>query len=115
MLETPLGNEYLNAGLFPKMPSPSDLPKPLDDYSFNTLSSFASQPDLGAPRRQSFLPTRTMSTGPGAMSVPNRQSSLGLPGTRKSGIGASSSHGRHFKLLGDFFLLSGRTEDASVW
>jgi trafficking protein particle complex subunit 9 len=114
-LETPLGNEYLNAVLFPKLPSSSDMPKPLDDESRNFLPSFNSQPELGnSSRRQSLLPIRTASTGPG-ITTPSRQSTLGLPGTRKSAIGAVSSHGRLFKILGDFFLLSGRTEDATIW
>jgi hypothetical protein len=43
----------------------------------------------------------------------NRQSTLGLP--RKSAVGAASSHGRLFKVLGDLFLISGRTEDATIW
>jgi len=46
-----------------------------------------------------------------------RNSSLGVPTVKKrlSGIGAASSHGRLFKVTGDLFLLSGRTEDASIW
>ncbi|KAI0031712.1 TRAPP II complex [Vararia minispora EC-137] len=113
-LETPLGNEYLNAALFPKMPSASDMPRPLDDDSRTPLPSFNSQPELTTVnKRQSLLPTRTSSTGPGMM-PPSRQSTLGLP-ARKSGIGAASSHGRLFKVLGDLFLLSGRTEDATIW
>jgi hypothetical protein len=46
-----------------------------------------------------------------------RQSSLGVPIARKrqSLIGAASSHGRLFRVLGDFFILAGRTEDASIW
>ncbi|ETW85889.1 hypothetical protein HETIRDRAFT_42700 [Heterobasidion irregulare TC 32-1] len=37
------------------------------------------------------------------------------PKKRLSGIGVASSHGRLYKVLGDFFLLAGRTEDASIW
>jgi hypothetical protein len=34
---------------------------------------------------------------------------------RASAIGAVSSHGRLYKVLGDFFLLAGRTEEAMMW
>jgi hypothetical protein len=46
-----------------------------------------------------------------------RQSTLNVPMARKrqSLIGAASSHGRLFKVLGDLFILAGRTEDASIW
>ncbi|KZV62838.1 hypothetical protein PENSPDRAFT_641660 [Peniophora sp. CONT] len=117
-LETPLGNEFLNAGMFPRMPLPSELPKPLDDGAApGLLPSHNSQPELSAvSRRQSLMPTRTASTGPGmSTTAVNRQSTMGMPGPRKSAIGTASSHGRLFKVLGDLFLLSGRTEDASIW
>ena len=113
-----MGNEFLNAGMFPRMPLPSELPKPLDDGATpGLLPSHNSQPELSeVSRRQSLMPTRTASTGPGLSSpTPNRQSTIGLPGPRKSVIGTASSHGRLFKVLGDLFLLSGRTEDASIW
>ncbi|THH16357.1 hypothetical protein EW146_g4275 [Bondarzewia mesenterica] len=52
-LESPLGNEYLNATMFPFLPSASDMPQPLDDEpeALNTLPplpSYNSQPELGA-------------------------------------------------------------------
>ncbi|EGN95949.1 hypothetical protein SERLA73DRAFT_111910 [Serpula lacrymans var. lacrymans S7.3] len=59
--------------------------------------------------------------GPGINTIPStstsRQSTLGVPPAKKrqSAIGASSSHGRLYKVLADFFLLSGRTEDAALW
>jgi hypothetical protein len=65
---------------------------------------------------------RNSSTGPSLGPAGNtnsfRQSTLGIPGAkskRSSGIGAASSPGRLYKVLADFFLLSGRTEDATVW
>jgi hypothetical protein len=50
-------------------------------------------------------------------SLAQRQSSLGPSVVKKraSAIGAVSSHGRLYKVLGDFFLLAGRTEEAAVW
>lgn len=55
---------------------------------------------------------RNVSSGPAF-----RQSSLGIqaPKKRLSTIGTSSSHGRLYKVLGDFFLLAGRIEDATIW
>lgn len=38
-----------------------------------------------------------------------------MPRKRQSHVGATSSHGRLFKVLGDLFVLAGRLEDASVW
>jgi hypothetical protein len=85
------------------------------------LPSHSSQPELspGLIRRGTspmLGPKRNPPVGAGPP-MPFRQSSLGVPSVRKRQniIGAASSHGRLFKLLGDFFILAGRTEDASVW
>jgi trafficking protein particle complex subunit 9 len=129
LLETPLGNEYLNATLFPTLPPMTDLPKPLDNdmpirSSLPPLPSQHSQPDLatGSALLRAKTPTtlsvkRNSSIGPGPPSSPFRQSSLPASSAKKKPltIGAVSSHGRLFKVLGDFFLLAGRTMDASVW
>ena len=129
MLETPLGNEYLNSTLFPTLPAASEMPQRLENGSDSLppLPSYNSQPDLGASTHQSRAQAnlnlkRNSSSGPGLGSAVNtnnlRQSTLGVPTTknkRNSGIGVASSPGRFFKILGDFFLLSGRTEDATVW
>ena len=128
-LETPLGNEYLNATLFPTLPPMTDMPKPLESdapirSSLPPLPSQHSQPDLatGSSLLRAKTPTtlsvkRNSSIGPGPPLAPFRQSSLPPPSAKKKPltIGAVSSHGRLFKVLGDFFLLAGRTMDASVW
>ncbi|KAH9996824.1 transport protein Trs120 or TRAPPC9 TRAPP II complex subunit-domain-containing protein [Russula vinacea] len=110
-------NEYLNGSLFPTLPSAADFPMPLVDEepeSLFRLPSHNSQPSflgpmLGAKRNPSSVAGQTTAS--------MRQSSLGPPTARKRQtiIGAASSHGRLFKVLGDLFLLAGRTEDASVW
>ncbi|KAK7467129.1 hypothetical protein VKT23_004188 [Stygiomarasmius scandens] len=104
-LESPLGNEYLNASLLPTLPSLSEMPMSLDGLrdSLPPLPSHNSQPEIS----KSGFTTPAM----------KRNSSLGVPTVKKrlSGIGAASSHGRLFKVTGDLFLLSGRTEDASIW
>ncbi|TFK29959.1 hypothetical protein FA15DRAFT_677283 [Coprinopsis marcescibilis] len=50
---------------------------------------------------------------------PFRRSSLGLAAQKKRAsavpFGMSSPYGRFYKMLGDFYLLAGRTEDASTW
>ena len=122
-LETPLGNEYLNATLFPSLPSPSDMPRSLDPESqrdsLPPLPSFNSQPDLGVNGARSKTPSglKRMSSGPGLM--PNRTASLpSTPTTAKKRpniIGAASSHGRLFKVLADLFLLAGRHADSQIW
>jgi trafficking protein particle complex subunit 9 len=124
-LESSLGNEYLNGSLFPTLPSVADFPMPLVDEepeSLFRLPSHNSQPELslGLIRRGTspmLGAKRNPSSVAGQTTASMRQSSLGPPTARKRQtiIGAASSHGRLFKVLGDLFLLAGRTEDASVW
>ncbi|KAH9005302.1 TRAPP II complex [Lactarius hatsudake] len=121
-LESPLGNEYLNATLFPFLPSASDFPRQLVDDEPERLSRVPSQPEHSpVPARRVSTPIlgmkRNPSTGPSSPMASARQSTLNVPIARKrqSLIGAASSHGRLFKVLGDLFILAGRTEDASIW
>lgn len=120
-LESPLGNEYLNSSLMPTLPPLSEIPSPLDATSKHDslppLPSHNSQPEMtrtGLTLASAPPLKRNSSSGPAL-----RQSTLNLPvqvpKKRVSGIGVASSHGRLFKVLGDFFLLAGRTEDAVVW
>lgn len=117
-LESPIGNEYLNSGLFATLPPPQ-LPGTLDmEQRSESPPSTYSQPELStiSNLRKSSTLKRTSSAGPALSSF--RQSTLSAPSSSKkrtSGIGAASSHGRLFKVLGDTFLLAGRTEDAVVW
>ena len=117
-LESPIGNEYLNSGLFATLP-PSQLPSALDlEQRSESPPSIHSQPELSTVSnlRKSSTLKRTSSAGPALPSL--RQTTLSTPASgkkRTSGIGAASSHGRLFKVLGDIFLLAGRTEDAVVW
>jgi hypothetical protein len=117
-LESPIGNEYLNSGLFATLP-PSQLPSALDpEQRSESPPSTHSQPELStiSNLRKSSTLKRTSSPGPALPSL--RQSTLSTSASgkkRTSGIGAASSHGRLFKVLGDMFLLAGRTEDAAVW
>lgn len=117
-LESPVGNEYLNSGLFATL-LPPQLPSALDPgQRSESPPSTHSQPDLAtiSNLRKSSTLKRTSSAGPALPSL--RQSTLSAPTPgkkRTSGIGAASSHGRLFKVLGDTFLLAGRAEDAVVW
>lgn len=123
-LESPLGNEYLNATLFPMLPPASELPRSLDDEprrdSMPLLPSHNSQPELTSPALRSKSPLglkRHSTMGPSLL--PSRHASLpmspALPKKRPTTIGAASSHGRLFKVLADFFLLAGRLEEATIW
>ena len=125
MLESPLGNEYLNASVFPTLPPASEMPQPIFDEPGPLgpphLHSYNSQPDLNVANgtlrgKVGVLGLkRNSSAGPMAL-YPSRQSTP-VPTTKKrpGTIGVASSHGRLFKVLADFFLMAGRTEDASVW
>jgi hypothetical protein len=118
-LESPVGNEYLNSAVLPVLPPLSDMPKPLDNQnkhdSLPPLPPHNKQQELGSasssPNRQPIAKRTASST-----SV-YRQASVGVSGPKKrlAGIGVASSHGRLFKVLGDFFLLAGRLDDALVW
>lgn len=116
-LESPLGNEYLNSSLMPLLPSLSDLPSPLNSLSKSeppsTLTSHNSQPDISRPFTLNAAPTIKRHT---SITTNTRQSNLAVQTQKKrlSTIGISSSHGRLYKMLGDFFLLAGRTEDAMI-
>ncbi|KAF8964707.1 TRAPP II complex [Flammula alnicola] len=119
-LENPLGNEYLNASLMPTLPPLSELPSPLSSLARNdalpTLNSFNSQPDMSRPSfTLSAAPTLRRNASTTAAN--SRQAPLGVQAQKKrlSTIGTSSSHGRLYKMLGDFFLLAGRIEDAMIW
>ncbi|EMD38404.1 hypothetical protein CERSUDRAFT_113560 [Gelatoporia subvermispora B] len=124
-LESPLGNEYLNASIFPTLPPPSDLPRSLDHEirshdSLPPLPSQHSQPELattsGALRSKTPLPLKRNSTIASGL-MPPRHASLPPPSAKKKPavIGAASSHGRLFKVTGDLFLLAGRLEDSEIW
>ncbi|KAF8201813.1 transport protein particle complex subunit, partial [Pholiota molesta] len=118
--ENPLGNEYLNASLMPTFPPLSELPSPLITLATSdppsTMTSFASQPEVSrnsftlgaAPTLKRNASTTTPTTRPGTLNVQAQKKRL-------SAIGTSSSHARHYKMLGDFFLLAGRTLDAMMW
>ncbi|KAJ6502507.1 TRAPP II complex [Mycena sanguinolenta] len=112
-LESPAGNEHLNSTLMPMLP-PTDLAQPLDNGrkrdSLPPLPSLNNQLDT-----KSFNPSSTLKRNSSGSAF--RQSTLNVPPAKKrlSSIGVASSHGRLFKVLGDFFLLAGRTEDAAVW
>lgn len=117
-LESPLGNEYLNASLLPTLPPLSELPTSLDldrNGSLTSLHPSNSQPEV-ARTSLSLAPAppikRNSSSGPNY-----RQSTLNVQPQKKrlSGIGTASSHARLYKMFGDFFLLAGRTEDANIW
>ena len=116
-LENPLGNEYLNASLMPILPPLSELPSPLTSLiGPPTLPSFSSTPDVS---RTSFSrsPAPSIKRNASATSAPARQSTLSVQTQKKraSLIGTSSPDSRLYKMLGDFFLLAGRVEDALVW
>ncbi|KAF7304920.1 hypothetical protein MKEN_01206300 [Mycena kentingensis (nom. inval.)] len=109
-LESPAGNEHLNSALMPMLPPP-DLAQPLDNARKRD-----SLPPIPADGKQFSLNSapsikRNSSTF--------RAQTLSVPPTsakkRLSSIGVASSHGRLYKVLGDFYLLAGRTEEADVW
>ncbi|KAJ7940592.1 TRAPP II complex [Mycena leptocephala] len=117
-LESPAGNEHLNSALMPMLP-PTDLAQPVHNGkkrdSLPPLPSHQSQPEIKPAFNLASAPNMKRNSSGGSVF---RQSTLNAPTAPKkrlSSIGVASSHGRLFKVLGDFFLLAGRTEDAAVW
>jgi trafficking protein particle complex subunit 9 len=99
------------------LPPLTDFPTSLDP-SDHSLPSHNSQPDLPTHPHFSLGPTPIMKRNSSAREA-FRRSSLapGPPKKRASAVpfGTASPYGRFYKILGDFYLLSGRTEDASTW
>ncbi|KAF7294900.1 hypothetical protein MIND_01027900 [Mycena indigotica] len=109
-LESPAGNEHLNSALMPMLP-PSDLALPLDNGKRrDSLPPIPAQGVLDTKHQYPSAVVKRTSTS-------FRQQTLSVPPAKKrlSSIGVASSHGRLFKVLGDFYLLAGRTEEADVW
>ncbi|KAF8136381.1 transport protein Trs120 or TRAPPC9 TRAPP II complex subunit-domain-containing protein [Boletus edulis] len=100
-LETPLGNEYLNAQ-FPTHSTQSEL----------VVSHLSTPVSNGVTRSSPGLGILH-----GSNAVLQRHSSLGPSTVKKrvTAVGTTSSHARLFKLYGDFFLLAGRPQDARIW
>lgn len=98
---------------------PTDLAQPVHNGkkrdSLPPLPSHQSQPEIKPAFNLASAPNVKRNSSGGSVF---RQSTLNAPPAPKkrlSSIGVASSHGRLFKVLGDFFLLAGRTEDAAVW
>ncbi|KAF8559602.1 hypothetical protein OG21DRAFT_1402685 [Imleria badia] len=118
ILETPLGNEYLNATLFPILPAAAEMPFALDSNShlFQTsFSAHSSQSELIVSHLSS--PANNGISRNSSTAGLQRHSTLGPPPVKKriSAVGTTSSHARLYKVYGDFFLLAGRTQDAKIW
>ena len=103
----------------PLLPPLSDLPSPLNSLTKTEspppLTSHSSQPDISKPFTLNAVPALKRHSSTTATNT--RQPNLAVQTQKKrlSTIGTSSSHGRLYKTLGDFFLLAGRTEDAMIW
>ncbi|OCB84083.1 hypothetical protein A7U60_g8755 [Sanghuangporus baumii] len=124
-LETPSGSEALNAGLFARMPNYKASRASLDVEETGRPSSVASPlhslQDRGSPSRQTdprLNVKRASTLGPSVMGPSNRalQQVSQVDKRRQSVLStATGSHARLYKVLGDLFLLAGRTMDASIW
>lgn len=94
-----------------------------ESHSYLSASSYpphSSQFDLNPSTTPNQGIKRNSSVGTGlypSSTSLHRQSTLGPPPVKKrlSGLGATSSHARLYKVYGDFFLLAGRTQDAQIW
>lgn len=128
MLETPSGNEALNDGPFANLQSFLDCRSLVS----GDKSHGAQPPALGVQHSQPEMQTdatvrlsesskialkRSSTTGPGGIHSANRKSSLNVAPSKKrqSTVAPTASHGRLYKVLGDLFLLAGRTMDATIW
>ncbi|KAJ1309581.1 hypothetical protein OPQ81_006354 [Rhizoctonia solani] len=113
-LETPAGLDALSVGLFPTLGVAEEMPTP--DLTFGShgvvsngpLSRSHSDPHYGVgPGHGATLAPRP---------TPKRQSTIGVGGNinKKKG-GVAPPTGRFGKVMGDFYLLSGKLTDAMLW
>lgn len=116
-LESPLGNEYLNSTLLPILPSLSDIPSSLNGTKKDTLPPLPSQHSQDTSKPNFTLSAVPSTKRASSINPSFRHPNVGVPPAKKrlSSIGVASSHARLYKVLGDLFLLSGRSEDAQVW
>ncbi|KAI5122948.1 hypothetical protein M0805_006829 [Coniferiporia weirii] len=127
-LESQSGSESLNAGLFARLPdyrNPRSTPDRHEDYrSSQEITALHSLPDTSRsdPAFRSndhsrFNLKRASTLGPGTVGNTGRNSQLLAPSPKKrqSAVGAGTTHARLYKVLGDLFLLAGRTMDAIIW
>lgn len=125
-LETPAGSELLMRGLFGS----------LTTYNASRLSSDGdenyraphiglaqhSQPDISGSvtsARSSDLPKlsikRASTMPPGSSTSRNSTLLITSVKKRQSAVAAVNSHAKLYKMLGDLFLMAGRTMDSSIW
>ncbi|KAG8733709.1 hypothetical protein FRC11_003864 [Ceratobasidium sp. 423] len=113
-LETPAGLDALSVGLFPTLGVAEEMPAPGLTFgshgmvSNGPLSRSHSDPHygIGAKHGTTLAPRPT----------PKRQSTIGVGGSvnkKKGGIAPPT--GRFGKVMGDFYLLSGKLTDAMTW
>ncbi|XP_006458106.1 hypothetical protein AGABI2DRAFT_148600 [Agaricus bisporus var. bisporus H97] len=110
-LESPFGNEYLNGSLLAALPPLSELPLSLDSDRRGSVPNFSSPDVLKSDSASTSIPPMKRNSSSG----PNYRLGVQPPKKRLSTIGVASSHARLYKMLGDFFLLAGRTEDSTIW
>ncbi|KAG8684318.1 hypothetical protein FRC08_013753, partial [Ceratobasidium sp. 394] len=116
-LETPAGLDALSTGLFPTLGIAEDPTTP--GLTFGTHG----MPSLGPMTRANSDPSQYQYTPnnsrPGSILAPRpqvkRQSTMtaNTGGSKKKGI--TPPTGRFGKMMGDFYLLSGKLNDAMVW
>ncbi|EJD06035.1 Trs120-domain-containing protein [Fomitiporia mediterranea MF3/22] len=122
-LESSAGTDALNAGLLARMPLYKSSRASLDAQDAGRPSSVASPlhtlPENGLSTRQSdprLNMKRASTLGPGIGGTSNRSSQQMVQSKRQGTLSSSSTkHARLYKVLGDLFLLAGRTMDASIW
>ena len=123
-LETPAGSEALTTGMFGSCSTYNTSRLSLDgEEGYRTVHidhANHSQPEITGSVRsidQTKLPLKRAATLPPPVAPGSRGSTLLATATKKrhSAIAAVNSHAKLYKVLGDLFLLSGRTMDSSIW
>lgn len=122
VLETPAGNECLNAALFPVLPAGGDMSTRINSHPYlpppvsATATSSQFELSLNTSVSANYGMKHNSSVGPGLhpSSSSHRASTLPPLKTRTSAVGITS-HARLYKVYGDFFLLAGRMQDAKIW
>ncbi|CCO27710.1 Transport protein particle subunit trs120 Short=TRAPP subunit trs120 [Rhizoctonia solani AG-1 IB] len=108
-LETPAGLDALSTGLFPTLGVAEETPAP--GLTFGSHGMVSNGPISRSHSDPHYGMASTLAPRP----TPKRQSTVGVGSVSRKKGGTAPPTGRFGKVMGDFYLLSGKLTDAMAW
>ncbi|KAF8744659.1 hypothetical protein RHS02_01740, partial [Rhizoctonia solani] len=108
-LETPTGIDALSTGLFPTLGIAEETSAP--GLTFGSHGMVSNGPISRSHSDPHYGPASTLAPRPAA----KRQSTMGVGSVSRKKGGMTPPTGRFGKVMGDFYLLSGKLTDAMAW